>query len=496
MDSISRDSIVSHGWLRQASPAKIDRAYAWGLWPSVTGHAPIIFLAPYLNYATGTSIALLGLISTIGRIYDAAYDPFMGMLSDRTPARFGRRKPWVFGGYSAMLMVMLVALAFLPKQGGSLSYLWLGVGLFCFFTTWTTAFIPYIAHAGEITTNYDRRTKINLWQGVVQISAGLIVYLVPYLLVDPDTQTLRAAVGGVLHGFALTEPVAAWLTRPRVSGAANYGSVMAVLVWMTAATLPIILWRYMRYVPEKPRETHATAGSIKAAFRNRIFRNFSFGYLLLIAGYMGRLSLFPFVVAYATGGHYSFLLLMLVQSLSGIFATPLWSRIFKKVERTHALLLATAVEAVGLLLLSAATAVPSLAPLAFLAIGLPGGTLYLLPYLMAGDAADYAQLKHGEDNRGVHIAIISMILKLGSVFSSAGLWCAGLLGFNPVHGITPNDIGTLKALGIYLPAALIVIGGLIMARFPIDRARHRIIQLRLDRRAREPLLAAPAAIDV
>lgn len=474
---------------------RIDTAYALTLWPSITGHAPIIFLAPYLNYATGTSIALLGLISTFGRIYDALYDPLMGMISDRTPVRFGRRKPWVGGGYIVMLFVMVAGLIAMPQKGDALSAFWLAAGLFFFFTSWTTAFIPYVAHAGEITTDYDRRTRINLWQGVTQISAGLIVYLVPYLLVDPGMAGFRGIVGGALRDAGVALPLADWLTQPRGSGVANYGSVMTVLVWMTVLTLPIIVYRYMRYVPEDRRTAPAAPGSIVAAFRNRIFRSFSFGYLLLIAGYMGRLSLFPFVVTYATGGRYSFLLLMLIQSVAGILATPLWARIFRKVERTHALMLAAAVEAAGLVALSLATSYGALAPLAFVAIGLPGGTLYLLPYLMAGDAADYARWRQGIDNRGVHVSIISMILKLGSVFSSATLWLAGLLGFDPATGISDHDILILKLLGLYLPAALIVIGGLIMARFPINRMRHSIIQARLDRRNRPPMIAVPAAIE-
>ncbi|WP_404477057.1 MFS transporter [Novosphingobium sp. BL-52-GroH] len=467
-----------------AAARRIDRAYALALWPSVTGHAPIIFLAPYLNYATGTSIALLGLLSTVGRVYDALYDPLMGTISDRTPIRFGRRKPWVGIGYAAMLLVMVLALFAMPQPGDRLSSAWLAVGLFCFFTSWTTAFIPYVAHAGEITTDYDRRTRINLWQGVTQIVAGLVVYLVPYLLVDPGAAGFRGGVGAALRSIGVGLPLADWLTIPRIAGVANYGAVMTVLVWMTILTLPVIVYRYLRYVPEDRRTPAAAAGSIAAAFRNRIFRNFSFGYLLLIAGYMGRLSLFPFVVTYATGGQYSFLLLMLVQNVSGIVATPLWSRIFGRVERTRALMLAVGVEAAGLVALSLASSFSALAPLAFVAIGLPGGTLYLLPYLMAGDAADYSRWRQGIDNRGVHISIISMILKLGSVFSSATLWLAGLLGFDPAKGIDDGDLLILKTLGLYLPAGLIVAGGLVMARFPINRARHRAIQARLDRRMR------------
>lgn len=481
---------------RRRHDRKVDAAYAWALWPCTVGHAPVIFLAPYLNYATGIPIALLGLVSTIGRIYDAAYDPLMGVISDRTPPRFGRRKPWVLIGYSLMLAVMLGGLALLPQPGTHFNVLWMAVGLFLFFTMWTTAFIPYVAHAGEVTTDYDRRNRMNLWQGLVQIFAGLVTYLVPYLLVDPDMGGLRRFAGTLLIASSVGAPLGIWLTTPRAAGVANYGAVMAVLVWLTALTLPIILWRYMRLVPEDRAPKRVSApGSIASALRNPPFRLFSLGYLLLIAGFMGRLSLFPFVIAFATGGKWSFLLLMVIQSVAGIAATPLWTRLFRRLERTHALILAVSIEAAGLAMLGFAASYSICAPLAFLLIGLPGGSIYLLPYLMAGDAADYARLRQGTDTRGVHIAIISMILKLGSVFSSAMLWLAGSLGFEPTRAMTAGSIEILKILGIYVPAALTLAGGLIMARFPISRARHRIIQARLDRRDRLSVLDVPLMLD-
>ncbi len=495
-DRPSRTNMVLTNLVANKKARKTDAAYAWGLWPCTVGHAPVIFLAPYLNYATGTSIAMLGLVSTIGRLYDALYDPLMGVISDRTPQRWGRRKPWVLIGYSLMLLVMVIGLAYLPAKSGAFSLMWMAIGLFFFFTMWTTAFIPYVAHAGEFTTDYDRRNRVNLWQGLVQISAGLVTYLIPYLLVDPQLGGVRAKLGRALLSADFTAPLGLWLSTPRVAGIANYGAVMMVLVWLTLLTTPIILWRYMRLVPERRLAGKApSAGSILSAFRNPPFRLFSLGYLLLIAGFMGRLSLFPFVISYATGGKWSFLLLMVIQSLSGIVAGPLWKRIFTRFERTHALLLATAIEATGLLLLSVATSFSLAAPLAFLLIGLPGASIYLLPYLMAGDAADYARLRHGTDTRGVHIAIVSMILKLGSVFSSATLWVAGLLGFEPAAGITPSDIWTLKLLGIFIPAGLTILGGLLMAQFPISRGRYRIIQVRLDRRDRISVLDVPVMIE-
>ena len=476
---------------------RVDNAYAWGLWPTITAHAPTIFLMPYLNIATGTPIAVLGLIATLSRIYDAAFDPLMGVISDRTRSRFGRRKPWVLIGSIGVFLTVLAGALVLRHPPQRVSTFWLAAILLTFFTAWTSFYIPYMAHAGEITTDYNRRSRINLLQGLIHIVTGLAIYLIPYLLVDPGTLFLRVPIADALSAQGVLPGVADWLRFPAKAGLANYGRVILVLAWITVITLPIIIWRYLRYVPEEPRLFRPRQGSPLTALRNPVFSVFCLGYLLLIAGYMGRLSLFPFVTTYANGGHYSFLLLMLIQGVSGIVTIPLWSRILMRVERVQALMIAAAVEAAGLLCLSLAgegTAYMSL--VAFALIGLPGGTLYLLPYTVAVDAADYAQFKHGIENRGVYISIISMIVKLGSVFSVAGLWIAGLIGFNPATGVTPHDITTLKTMGLYVPAALILIGAAIMMTFPVTRSRHRAIQTRLDRRKRAMTEAAPVTLEV
>ena len=471
---------------------RVDSAYAWGLWPTVTAHAPIIFLVPYLNIATGTPIAVLGLIATLARIYDAAFDPVMGIISDHTRSRLGRRKLWVLVGGIGMFVVTAAAAAALRHPPERVSTFWFAAGLLTFFTFWTTFNTPYMAHAGEITTDYNRRSRMNLQQGLMSMVTGVAIYLIPYLLVDPGTVALRTPIADALSSTGVLPGVADWLRTAGHKGTANFGRVMLVLAWITLITMPVVIWRYMRYVPEVPSLFRPRHGATLTALRNPVFSVFCFGYLLLIAGYMGRLSLFPFVVSYATGGHYSFLLLMLIQGVSGIVATPLWSRIFMRVERVQAIMIAAVVEATGLICLSLTgehTAFMSL--IAFALIGLPGGTLYLLSYVIAGDAADYAHFKHGADNRGVYVSIISMIVKLGSVFSVAGLWIAGLIGFNPAAGVTAHDITTLKTMGLYVPAVLILIGGMIMMTFPINRARHRVIQTRLDRRKLAAAIIAP-----
>lgn len=480
---------------QQRAERRTDNAYAVATWPITIGHTPIFFLAAYLNHVTGVSLAVLGLISTIGRVYDALFNPVIGVVSDHTRTRFGRRKPWVAIGMVVMCGVLLLGVLTLPDGSKPFSGLWFGGGLILFFTAWTTALVAYNAHAGEITTNYDRRTRMNLVQSQIEIVASLLTYLIPYLLVDPDMSWLRQALAAMLPPIGPLTGVQDFLRSEALTGVANYGRVMMILAALTILSMPILLWRYLRRVPELPippeiGERRSKTSALLLPLRNPVFRRFCAGYLLFIAGYVGRLSLYPFVVPYATAGGYSFLLLMQIQGIAGILATPIWMRVFMKLERGQLMLVAACIEAAGLVCLGLSTqGMPILTLVGAALIGLPGGTVGSVPFLVASECSDHTRLKLGGDTRGLHTSLIATIGKIGSFLATMVLGIAGALGFNPAKGVSAEDVIIVQMLGLYIPAALILMGGVVMLGFPITRSRHRAILNRLERREAAVALA-------
>ncbi|MET3711590.1 hypothetical protein ABIC65_002299 [Sphingomonas trueperi] len=87
-------------------PIRADEPPAWRLIgfaslavPIAGAGLPLILFVPQL-YAShyGLSLATIGLIFFLGRFWDVAADPIVGVLSDRTRSRFGRRRPWIAAG--------------------------------------------------------------------------------------------------------------------------------------------------------------------------------------------------------------------------------------------------------------------------------------------------------------------------------------------------------------------------------------------------------------
>ena len=52
----------------------------------------------------GLSLTEIGLVLMLARVSDVITDPLIGVLSDRTKSRFGKRKPWIAGGTLLMMI--------------------------------------------------------------------------------------------------------------------------------------------------------------------------------------------------------------------------------------------------------------------------------------------------------------------------------------------------------------------------------------------------------
>ena len=70
------------------------------------GQSPKAFGKPIYNIIFGINPGVIGTILMLSRIWDGLIDPIMGIITDNTRTKMGRRKPWIFIG------ALLTALAY------------------------------------------------------------------------------------------------------------------------------------------------------------------------------------------------------------------------------------------------------------------------------------------------------------------------------------------------------------------------------------------------
>ena len=116
---------------------------------------------------------LAGALLFGSKMLDVVTDPPMGLLSDRTRSRYGRRRPWLLG--ASFFCGLSFALLFnVPEtdQFGAIAFT--GVALCLFALAYTAFQVPYMAMPAEMTDDYHQRTKVMSWR-IVFLTVGNMV---------------------------------------------------------------------------------------------------------------------------------------------------------------------------------------------------------------------------------------------------------------------------------------------------------------------------------
>src|SRR5512145_3024310 len=115
----------------------------------------------YLTDTVGIPAAAAGFAVMIGKIWDAATDPMMGFLSDRTRSRWGKRRPYLLFGAVPLFLCMWFFFTNPRIADPTLATIWAAVALCLLNTAYTVVNIPYGSLTPELTTDYHERSSLN-----------------------------------------------------------------------------------------------------------------------------------------------------------------------------------------------------------------------------------------------------------------------------------------------------------------------------------------------
>jgi GPH family glycoside/pentoside/hexuronide:cation symporter len=160
--------------------------FGWGLGTlgvAVLFNATNFLLLRFLTDYAGLAAAAAGLAIALSKVYDAFTDPLMGVISDRTRSRWGRRRPYLLlGGLACGAAFALLFHA--PALGGGTASVGLVFILLLLYATGYTIFnVPYLAMPAEMSNDYHERSYLMSYRvsfiGVGQVAAG---FLGPFLI--------------------------------------------------------------------------------------------------------------------------------------------------------------------------------------------------------------------------------------------------------------------------------------------------------------------------
>lgn len=120
-----------------------------------------LHLLKFYTDVVGLRAEIAGLAAALAIIWDGVTDPLMGMISDRTKTRFGKRRPYILvGGF--LLALSVLALLNPPETNEEWAlFTYLLVTYILLNTAMTVLAVPHSALAGELT--FDRHIRIELF---------------------------------------------------------------------------------------------------------------------------------------------------------------------------------------------------------------------------------------------------------------------------------------------------------------------------------------------
>ncbi|MEH6548850.1 MAG: MFS transporter [Pseudomonadales bacterium] len=150
--------------------------FGWGigsLGMNVFGFAKLLLLR-FMTDILGITPAVAGLLMSGSKLYDAATDPVMGIISDRTSTRWGRRRPYLLLGaiLCGLSFVFLFNVPVFERPGFTAAVI--GFALILYSTAYTVFNVPYMAMPAEMTDNYHERSFLITFR-VYGIAFGQVI---------------------------------------------------------------------------------------------------------------------------------------------------------------------------------------------------------------------------------------------------------------------------------------------------------------------------------
>jgi len=134
----------------------------------------ILFQLNFYTDTVGIAAAMAGSLLLVGRLWDAFFDPMMGVIADRTHTRWGKFRPWVL--WSALPWGIVMVLAYTtPSYTTTGKIIYACVTNILLMTLYSINNTPYSAMTGVMTGNVHERTSLSSYRFVSAMIAQLII---------------------------------------------------------------------------------------------------------------------------------------------------------------------------------------------------------------------------------------------------------------------------------------------------------------------------------
>lgn len=428
----------------------------------------------FLTNVAGLDPALAGRVLLIGKIWDAINDPLVGVLSDRTRSRWGRRHSWMI--FSAIPFGVFFFLQWIvpnfssnPETNQLMLFWYYVIVSIAFNMAFTGVNLPYTALTAELTQDYNERTSLNSFRFAFSIGGSILSLALG--------QVIFQAIPNGRQQYLILALICTIL------------SVLPMYWCIWGTTDPTAAGESRSAIAVAESDQIPFVEQVKIAFSNRPFLYVVGIYLFSWLAFQLTAAIIPyFLVNWMLQKSY-FVAAILVQSIAMIMLF-VWSSLSKRVGKRAVYFMGMSLWIIaqgGLFFLPRDQV--GLMYVLFAMAGVGIATAYLVPWSMLPDVIELDELQTGQRREGVFYAFMVLLQKIGLAI---GLWLvgealkgSGFLTAQPGQPLPEQPVSALLAIRFVvgpLPTVFLLCGLVLAYFYPITREVHAEILLKLKER--------------
>lgn len=408
-------------------------------------------------------IALItGLIVGV-RILELIIDPVIGNVVDNTKSRWGKFKPWIFWGNivsGALLLVLFTGIFGLAKVNWVLFAILFVIIFLAFDIFYSFSDVSYWGMVPALSEDSNERgiyTSLGAFAGTIGWN-GLTIIVVPIVTYFTFLATGQHKEGSI-----------GWFA---------FAAIITALAILSALAVCFGTKEKHNIIRNSAQQKTTIRDVFSAIFHNDQILWPALAYLLYSCAYVITNGVLFYLYKFVIGKPGQFWIVGVIATIIGFCTSPLFPILNKFIPRKWLFIMGQVCMVLAYIIFIACRSNIFMMDLGLVLFNI--NYAQLVTVLTFTDAIEYGQLKNGQRNEAVVLAVRPMIDKLTGAISNGLVGyiavAAGMTGAATAADMTAKDIRTFDSMAFYIPMALAILSIIVfLTKVKLSEKQHAAI---------------------